>query len=83
MFFAKPGKFPACKLFTLGHFILFIITIIIIAVALFFTRKKNEKSVLKIIRSVTILLWILEILKIIFNLVVGNGKNPNNYGRTD
>ena len=79
MFFAKPGKFPACKLFTVGHFILFVVTIILVAVALFFTRKKNEKSVLKIIRSVTILLWVLEILKIIFNLVVGNGKNPNNY----
>lgn len=79
MFFAKPGIYEPCKLFTIGHFILLAITFIIIGVALYCTKSKNKEDVTKIIKSLTIFLWILEIIKIIFNISIGNGSNPNNY----
>ncbi|MBR3132845.1 MAG: YwaF family protein [Clostridia bacterium] len=79
MFLAKPGKYDACGIFTEGHFILLIVTSIIIAILLFLTRKKKEKEVLNIIRFFTVLLVVLEVLKIIFNFCVGNGSNLNNY----
>ncbi len=79
MFLSKPGEFPACELFSIGHLILFIITIVLVGIALFFSRKKNQKDVLNMIKVETVILWILEILKIIFNLKVGNASNPNTY----
>lgn len=79
MFFAKPGIYEPCKMFSIGHLILFIITITIIIIALHFTRAFNKEKIKIIIQKSTILLWILEIIKIIFNFAVGNGSNPNNY----
>jgi len=39
----------------------------------------QQEKVKKIIGRVTIIAWILEIIKIIFNIVIGNGNNPNTY----
>ncbi|MBR3152042.1 MAG: YwaF family protein [Clostridia bacterium] len=79
MFFAKPGEYEACGLFSIGHFVFLTITTIIIIISLYFTKKKRDKEILDIIRGFTIVLWVLEVLKIIFNFFVGNGTNPNNY----
>lgn len=79
MFLAKPGKYMACKLFSTGHLVIFTITSIIITVSLYLTRKKSKEEVLNIIKKFTVILWALEILKIIFNIVVGNSENLNTY----
>ena len=79
MFFARPGEYEACGMYTIGHFVLLIITVIIILIALKFTKNKNKDTIIKIIRNITIFLWILEIIKIIFNLMIGNASNPNTY----
>lgn len=79
MFLARPGEYKACGMYTVGHLILLIITIIGILVALKFTKNKNKEQITKIIRNITIFLWVLEIIKIIFNLMVGNASNPNTY----
>ena len=79
MFLARPGEYEACGMYTVGHLILLIITIIGILVALKFTKNKNKEQITKIIRNITIFLWVLEIIKIIFNLIVGNASNPNTY----
>lgn len=79
MFFSKPGEYAPCKMFSSGHFILLGITLVIVIIALYFTKNINKNQVKKIIQKSTIFLWILEIIKIIFNLVIGNGVNPNNY----
>ena len=77
MFFAKPGEYEATGLYSIGHLCLFIVTIIGIIIAVIFT--KNKKEVKRIIQNVTIFIWILEIIKIIFNLKAGNANNPNTY----
>lgn len=79
MFLAKPGEYEATGLYSIGHLILLILTIIGIIIALKFTKNKREEEVTKIIKNVTIFIWILEIVKIIFNLLVGNSSNPNTY----
>ncbi len=79
MFFARPGDYEACGIFSISHFILLLITSIIIIILLYKVRNYKHEEVLKIIRISTIVLWILEILKIIFNICIGNISNPNTY----
>ena len=79
MFFAGPGKYKPCGMYTIGHAVLLVITIICILIALKFTKNKTKEQIVKIIRNITIFLWILEVIKIIFNLMVGNASNPNTY----
>ena len=76
MFFAPQGEYEPCGMFTIGHLIFFILTIVGIAVGLKFTKKESVKRNIIII---TIVAWVLEIIKIIFNLKTGNGNNLNTY----
>ena len=79
MFFAKPGEYPPCGLFSKGHIILLGVTFSIVGSLLYFTKKINKETVKKVIRFSTLILWVLELIKIIFNFAIGNGGNPNNY----
>lgn len=79
MFFAKPGEYEPCGMFTWGHALLLSITILCIIIALHFSKKCSHEQVKKIIKISTIVLWIVEIIKIIFNLSVGLVKEPNHY----
>lgn len=79
MIFAKPGQYKACGLFSYEHFALIISTVIGIFIALKCTKINNKNDVKKVITKTTILVWILEIVKIIFNLKIGNGNNINTY----
>ena len=79
MFFAKPNEFEACGMFSIGHLILFISTILLISVALYFSRNMNKEQIKKTIKCITIVMWVLEIIKIIFNIIIGNISNPNTY----
>lgn len=77
MFLAKPGEYSPCGLYNIKHFSLFIITIIGITIAVKFTKTKNKNNIRKIIRILTCVMWILEILKICFNIKIGNVRNMN------
>jgi len=79
MFFAKPGEYNPCGMYSLEHFVLLAITIFCIKFALKHTKVTNKEDVKEIIKEITICVWILEIIKIIFNFAIGNAKNPNNY----
>ena len=79
MLFAKPGEYEACGIFGIEHFFLLIITIIGIKVAVNHTDISNKNVIKKRIQIVTICAWVLEIIKIIFNLSIGNGNNINTY----
>lgn len=68
MFFAKAGKYEACGIFSAGHLILILITLSCVFVSLKKTIHKNKDEILKIIRILTTAVWILEVLKISFNL---------------
>lgn len=79
MFFAKPGEYAACGIFTPNHFKLIIITVLFIFIALKFTINKNKEEVHKIIKNITILMWLLEIIRIVFSLKYNSIKDVNTY----
>ena len=79
MFFAKPNEYEACGIFTTKHFILIILTISIISIALKKTVNKSKEDVKKIIKKLTIIIWVLEFVRIGFNLYIGNIHNVNEY----
>lgn len=77
--FAKMGEYEPCGIFTKGHFILIIITIIGILCALKCSLKKENDKIHKIIKSITISAWILEIFKIIYNIKQNSISAVNTY----
>lgn len=79
MFFAKPGEYKECGIFTIGHFILLALTLVGIKLAINHTNIKNKASIKRKIQIITVVVWILEIVKIIFNFCIGNGNNINTY----
>lgn len=79
MFFAKPGEYEPCGIFTPNHFKLIIITSLFIAIALKFTIHKNKEQVHKIIKNMTIIIWLLEVVIIVFSLKYNSLKNVNEY----
>lgn len=79
MFFARPNEYESCGIFTTKHFILIILTIVAISVALKKTVHKSKEEVHKIIKKLTIIIWILEFVRIGFNLYIGNVHNVNEY----
>lgn len=79
MFFARPNEYEPCGIFTTKHFILIILTIVAISIALKKTVHKSKEEVHKIIKKLTIIIWILELVRIGFNLYIGNVHNVNEY----
>ena len=79
MFFSKPDIFPACGLYNLKHLISVIILIFLIVVGVKKIKINKKEDITKIIKTFTIIVWILEIIKIIFNLFIGNIYNVNTY----
>ena len=77
MFFAKPGEYEPCGIFTIGHFILIAITLVAIIIAL--KNTVNKKDVKKIIKSCTIFIWICEIIIISFKIAINGASNLNEY----
>ena len=76
MFFAKSGVYTPCGIYNLKHLIIAIVTFTIIAIAVKNTKAKRSEDIKKIIKTATIVVWVLEILKIIFMFVTGQGR-PN------
>lgn len=78
MFFSKPMEYNSAKIFSIQHFVLLFLTITGIIIAIKYTNNKRS-TILKKIRIVTVTIWILEIIKVIFNFKIGNGNNLNTY----
>lgn len=72
MLFKSASEVTPCGMFSIEHFILLTVTLLCIGVSLKHTKNMEKDKVKKLIRKITIFLWILEIIKIIFNI--------NNYG---
>lgn len=68
MLFKSANEVIPCGMFSIEHFILLAITTICVVIALKFTKNMEKVNVKKLIRKTTIFLWILEIIKIIFNI---------------
>ena len=77
MFFARPGEYEPCGIFTIKHFILILITLVGVVIAL--KKTINKKDVKKIIKKCTIFVWIFEVIIIAFKIAINGTKNPNQY----
>lgn len=77
--FSNMGKYEACGIFTIGHFILIGLTLIGILIALKKTVNKKKEEVHRIIQYVTVIACILEIVKIIFSIKQNSLKAVNTY----
>lgn len=64
-------------MYTFQHIALFAVTIIVISLAVKFTKIKEKQNVKKIVRILTIIIWILEIFKTIYVFKMGDGGNLN------
>lgn len=79
MLFKSANQVVPCGMFSIGHIILFSITMISIVVVLKYTKNIKPDKVKEIIKKSTIILWILEIIKIIFNIKNYGFKEVNKY----
>lgn len=79
MFLAKEGEYKPCGMYTLGHFILLIISVLGIHFALKKTIHKNKNEILKIIKYCTIAMWIYEFVMIAFKTINYGFENVNQY----
>lgn len=75
--FSNVGDYKPCGIFTIGHFILIGITVVSIWIALKYTCNKDK--VHKIIKNITIVICILEVFKIIFNIMQNSIYAVNTY----
>lgn len=79
MLFKNANEVIPCGMLSFQHFILLSITIICIIIALKRTENMGKDKVRKTIQKVTIFLWILETIKIVFNIVNYGIKEVNKY----
>ena len=79
MFLSVRGTMEPCEMFTKGHLILFLITSLIIDIAISFTKNKKKEEIYKIIKTLTIIICVLEMIKISFTLFVEKITNPNDF----
>lgn len=79
MLFKNSNEVTPCGMFSIEHFILLAITVTCIAIALKHTMHTEKSEVKKIIRRSTIILWILEIIKIVFNIINYGFEAVNKY----
>ncbi len=79
MFFAPPYASAPCGMYTVGHLALFLIAASAIALGLYASRALDACGVRRIIRVSTAVLWVLELAKILFVLLVVGSTNPNDF----
>lgn len=77
MFFAKPGVYEPCGMFNFRHILLFILTSLLIVVAVRNTKVENKEQIRRTIQKSTLIVWVLEIAKILFLIYIGEGRNIN------
>ena len=51
MFFSKPGEYEPCGLFSVGHFILLVLSLSIVGIALYNTKNISKEKVKEIIKK--------------------------------
>ena len=79
MLFRSAEEVTPCGMFSIEHFIMLGITAFCIAIALKYTKNMEKENVKKLIQRSTIILWILEIIKIIFNIINYGINEVNKY----
>ena len=65
--FAPMGKYEPCGLFTAGYAVVVIASFAAVALLMFFSSKMQDKDIKRTITACMIIIWTLEIIKILFN----------------
>lgn len=78
-FFAPEHASPSAGVFSAGHAILLAVTAVLVVGALYFSRRTTHAQVRNILRVLTVILWGLEIWKILFNFSIGNADAPDSF----
>ncbi len=79
MLFKNVNEVIPCGMFSKEHFILLAITTFCIVIALKYTKNMKKEKVKNLIKKITIILWILEIIKIVFNIINYGIRDVNKY----
>lgn len=79
MLFRSAEEVTPCGMFSIEHFIMLGVTAFCIAIALKYTKNMEKENVKKLIQRSTIILWILEIIKIMFNIINYGINEVNKY----
>lgn len=79
MLFKNAEELTPCGMFSIEHFIMLAITTFCITIALKYTKNMEKENVRKLIQRCTVILWILEIIKIIFNIINYGINEVNKY----
>ena len=77
--FSAPGVKPACGMFNIEHLIAVIVCLLLVVLAIIFTRKFNYKKINTLLKITTFVITILEIIKIAFNIYYEGFSYPNNF----
>ena len=77
--FQKPGVLAPCNLFSIGHILLILLTITLIRFALHKTEDFTKEQIHTTIKVASIILWVLEIIKISFALSFTDVSKVNEY----
>lgn len=76
MFLAKSGIYKPCGIYNIKHLIIALVTFVGIAIAVKNTKVKKQEDIRKIIKTATIVVWVLEIMKVIYMFATVQAK-PN------
>ena len=72
-FFAIRDKdlYPPCGMWSLGHIVALIVTLLLIGVAVYFSWKKSKEEIIRSTRVMAIVVTVLELIKIAYNFING------------
>jgi hypothetical protein len=72
-FFAIRDKelYPPCGMWSLGHIVALIVTLLLIGVAIYFSWKKSKEEIIRSTRVMAIVVTVLELIKIGYNFING------------
>ena len=79
MFFCAPYEVSPSGIFSKGHLVLFLVTFVLVALALYLSRGMGTLAVRRTLRAVTLFLWVMELAKILFVLLGTGSRNPNDF----
>ena len=78
-FFCAPGDFAPSGLWSVGHLALFLCSVTAILLALLLSRRFGEHEIRRAVRVLVILLWVLELGKILFVLLRVGSRDPDDF----
>jgi len=77
--FDLPSKESASGLFSVAHLVSSVTCLLLVALLVYLTRKASDRALKQITRVMAIVFCVLEIIKITFKLLIGEGRYIDHY----